>query len=130
MDESKRLDLLRRLQKAKQVPERQCAVGIYVGERTFADGRIIRGVFGMADIMGACANPVTARCQLMLDGRLRDYYWWACDNPEHRLDAGIIQHVDADGKVIRVEHILPLPPADERPQLPEPKKKRRRKKDG
>jgi hypothetical protein len=83
----------------------QCAVGVYPGERTFANGVSVRGVFGMGGIEEECHAPVTARCQLSINGRLTPYYWLACDNPEHRRDAGIIEHLDADGRVIRVERV-------------------------
>lgn len=76
----------------------KCAVGIYPGVREFEYGRVV-GVFGMADVFGACDGPVTARCQLFLKGRLHNYYWYACDNPEHRHDAGVIEHLDEKGRI-------------------------------
>jgi len=104
----------------------KCAVGVYPGERRFPDGTVSRGVFGMVGVVPDCPFPVTARCQYMLDGHLLPYWWLACDNPEHRRDAGVIQHLDPEGYVVRIEKIRPLvqAPVDEIRYLPEAPKKR------
>lgn len=109
----------------------RCAIGVYPGERTFENGSRVRGVFGMTGLEQPCVAPITARCQLMIDGRLRPYFWLACDNPEHRLNAGVIEHLDAEGYVVRVERCLPLPMPVEQAvvavaELPPKKRKRKR----
>ena len=85
-----------------------CAVGLCYQTRTFRNGPPITDVFGLVGVVDPCYAPVTARCQWMIDGQLLPYYWMACDNPEHRLNAGIIWHYDARGRMIHEERIVPL----------------------
>lgn len=91
--------------------DRQCAVGLYVGVRSFPQqgGAQVGGVFGKIGLEEPCSNPVTARCQLLVNGRLAPYYWLACDLPEHRQDAGVIEHLDPQGRVLRVERVRQPP---------------------
>ena len=87
----------------------RCIGGIYLGERTFVrGGRVIRvrGSFGMEGITDKCERPVTARCQLSEAGKLLPLWWLACDDPEHRRDAGVVEHLDAEGRVVGMTRML------------------------
>lgn len=111
----------------------KCAVGIYAGVRKFEDGRTATGVFGLIGIEPPCNEPVTARCQLADKGQLWPYYWLACDKPEHRKNAGVIQELDENGKVVRVIRMLDTRTVVhetvivENPEIILPKKKTRKK---
>jgi len=85
-----------------------CAVGLIAQTRQFPDGTRVTGVFGLVGVEDLCNAPVTARCQWMVKGHLVPYYWMACDNPDHRKDAGIIWHYDKRGNLVRIERIRPL----------------------
>jgi len=120
----------------------RCIGGIYLGARTFLrSGRTVRGAFGMEGVNGEdpCKEPVTVRCQLAEAGKLLPFWWLACDNQEHRQNAGVIEHLDADGCVVRTTRMLLPPraelapervevPADAVEVLPAPKKRKRGKK--
>ncbi|VVB55167.1 Uncharacterised protein [uncultured archaeon] len=112
----------------------KCAVGIYPGVRKFPGCPPVTGMFGLIGTMPGCNEPVTARCQFYDKGKLWPYYWLACSNPEHRKNAGVIQELDEQGRVIRTIKILDTRPvvidtttsiADE----PEIKRRRKTKKD-
>lgn len=100
---------------SKQGPK--CAIGVYPGIRYFPDRGSVAGVFGMVGVFPECNERVTARCQLYLNGHLHPYYWYACDNPEHRRDAGVIEHLNEKGEVIRISRLLRGAWQDDPPKL-------------
>ena len=99
-------------------PGNKCAVGVYPGIRQFEQGGPVAGVFGMVGVFPECDEPVTARCQLYLKGQLLPYYWYACDNPEHRRNAGVIEHLDEKGRVMRTTRLLNGKWKEDLPKLP------------
>jgi hypothetical protein len=91
----------------------RCISGVYLGTRKFLRSDfIVRGVFGLTGIVPDCGACVTARCQLFLQGRLLPFWWLACSDPLHRLNAGVIEHLDEQGNVIRIERFLVEPRAE------------------
>jgi hypothetical protein len=115
----------------------RCIGGIYLGARTFLrSGRTVRGAFGMEGVNGEepCQELITARCQLSEAGRLLPFWWLACDNPDHRSNAGVIENLDAHGRVTSTVRMLG-PKLSEEPPIQieavaevvgEPKKRKRK----
>jgi hypothetical protein len=95
----------------------RCAIGVYPGVRQFQNGGQVAGVFGMVGVFPECHEPVTARCQLLFKGQLTPYFWYACDNPDHRRDAGVIEHLDEQGRIVRISRFVKGQWQDDPPKL-------------
>jgi hypothetical protein len=79
-----------------------CAIGLYLGMREFHQtGARVFGVFGMVGVEEPCEGLVYVKCLRHFGGI--PFYWYACERPEHRVDAEEVWHLSPEGRTVKHE---------------------------